>query len=272
VKVRNEVTGTLDRGNAAVDYYVSSEPDYLGQQLGARYGRDFHDQQLNLSMGTSYGWDSIHPLPDDTHPSTGPSSKTTLHWNAVATEVLTASTLLRVGMEYNVVDGLQHNPYRSVFAGGSVVPERHPDHRERRDVFLKVNQYLPDRASLKLSYRFYDDDWGIDSHELGAKLSQYVTHGVFARYEYRYYTQTPASFYRELYTSPTGVDGYLTGDYRMGPLSSHLFGFGLNADLATLACDSALLRRMGAWFDYQRYFNSNNYSANILETGLDFRF
>jgi hypothetical protein len=270
VKTRNEVTGALDRGNLGVDYYVSSEPDYLGQQIGARYSHDSHDQQLNLSFGTSYGWDDIRPLADDNNE--GPSTKTTLHWNAVATDVVTPSTLVRLGLEYNVVEGLQHNPYRSVFAGGSIVPEHHPDHRQRRDLFLKVNQYLPARASLKFSYRFYDDDWGIDSHELGTKLSQYITHGIFARYEYRYYTQTPANFWREEYLTPTGVDGYLTGDYRMGPLSSHLFGFGLNADLAPLAGDSAWMRRLGAWFDYQRYFNSNNYSANILETGLDLRF
>jgi hypothetical protein len=270
VKVRNELTGSLDRGSAGMDYYVSSEPDYLAQQLGAHYERDLRDQQLNLSVGTSYGWDAIRPLADDNNEGT--SSKTTLHWNAVATQVLSPSTMLRVGVEYNVVEGLQHNPYRSVFAGGSIVPEHHPDHRQRRDAFLKLNQYLPNRASLKFSYRFYNDDWGIDSHELGTKLSQYVTHGIFARYEYRYYTQTAATFYREQYLTLNGVDGYLTGDYRMGPLSSHLFGFGLNADLAPLAGDSALLRRLGAWFDYQRYFNSNNYSANILETGLDFRF
>ena len=29
---------------------------------------------------------------------------------------------------------------------------------------------------------------------------------------------------------------------------------------------------MTLWLDYERYFNSNNYSANIVETGLDFRF
>ena len=65
------------------------------------------------------------------------------------------------------------------------MPERHPDHRQRRDVFLRVNQYLPNRSSLKLNYRLYNDDWGVTSHELGSSLSQYVTQGVSARYEYR---------------------------------------------------------------------------------------
>jgi hypothetical protein len=270
VKVRNELTGELRRGGATVDYYLSAEKDYLGQQLGARYQRDLQDQHLNLSMGTSYGWDAIEPLADD-DTDTAPDTKTTLHWNLVATRILSPVTLLRAGVELNFVQGLQHNPYRNVYAGGSVVPERHPDRRQRRDVFVKLNRHLRDRASLKLGYRFYNDDWGIDSHEIGSKLSQYLTRGLFVGYDYRYYTQTRADFHRDEYATVDGIGGYRSGDYRMGALSSHLFGVGLNVDLAHLAA-SPTLQRLGAWLSYQRYFNSNNYSANILETGLDFRF
>src|SRR5262249_5129838 len=160
----------------------------------------------------------------------GPAHKRTLHLNTVATQVLSPTTLLRMGVEYNHVEGLQHNPYRNVFAGGSHVPERHPDHRERRDAFIKLHQYLANRSSLKLHYRLSDDDWGILSHEISSPLSQSLTPGMFASYEYRWYTQTAANFYRPLYTSITGVDGYLTGDYRMAPLASHLFGVALDFD------------------------------------------
>lgn len=270
VKVRNEMQSEWTRGPAQVEYYVSSESDYLAQQVGANYNKDFMDQQFNVSVGTSYGWDRIDPLADDDD-HTGASHKNTLHWNAVATRVLGPSTMLRLGAEMNLVEGLQHNPYRNVYAGGTPMPERHPDHRSRRDAFLKLNQYLPNRSSLKMSYRLYNDDWGILSHEIGSKFSQYVTHGLSASYEYRWYTQTSATFYRAEYDSPDGIGGYRTGDYRLGDLSSHLFGMELNVDLDALAASQAL-RHMALWLNYDRYFNSNNYSANILETGLDYRF
>jgi hypothetical protein len=170
------------------------------------------------------------------------------------------------------VNGLQHNPYRNVYAGGTHVPERHPDHRQRRDVFVRVNRALPDRASLKLSYRFYNDDWGINSHELGSRLSQYITRGMSVRWEYRWYTQTAADFYRAEYLDPTGINGYRTGDYRMNQLASHLFGGALRMDLDAFAPTRTFVRRMSLWFDVERYFNSNNYSANVVETGVDFRF
>jgi hypothetical protein len=46
----------------------------------------------------------------------------------------------------------------------------------------------------------------------------------------------------------------------------------MNADLGTLLTDHPMFERLGLWLSIERYFNSNNYSANILETGLDFRF
>jgi len=271
IKVRNELTGSLQRPHAALTYYYSTESDYLGQQLGINLDRDFMDEQLNLSVGSSFGWDAIAPLADD-DTNTGEDTKNTFHANVVATRVLTPTTLVRAGVELNLVNGLQHNPYRNVYAGGSIVPERHPDHRERRDAFLKLSQYFANRSSLRGNYRVYTDDWGILSHEAGARLSQYVTSGVFAAYEYRYYTQSAADFHRDLYPTVGGIDGYRSGDYRMAALSSHLFGVSLDLDMGVVAAQVPGLRRLGMRLDYERYFNSNNYSANILESGLEFRF
>jgi hypothetical protein len=271
VKVRNELQAEVSKGGGAVSYYHSSEVDYLAQQIAVRYARDLAGQQVNVSVGTSYGWDAIDPVENVNNP-VAPATKTTLHGNVVATDILGPTSVLRVGVEMDHVEGLQHNPYRRVYAGGTSVPENHPSSRLRRDAFLKFNQYLANRSSLKFSYRFYDDDWGVLSHEAGAQLSQYLTSGLNVQYRYRWYTQTPADFYRAEYLTTNGVDGYLTGDYRLGPLSSHLFDVTLQMDLGVLASSSRSLRHLGVSLDYGRYFNSNNYSADILETGVDFRF
>ena len=270
-KVRNELEGRVTRGPVSVGYYHSIESDYLGHQVSASWNRDLRDDQLNLSFGTSWGWDDIIPLADQ-RSTTAASTKNTLHWNAVATRVLTPTSVVRVGVEFNQVRGLQHNPYRLVYAGGTSVPERHPDSRERRDAFVKFHQYLSNRSSLHFDYRLYNDDWGVLSHEVAGGLAQYVTRGLYARYQYRWYSQSSADFWSADYATTQGIDGYVTGDYRMSPLSSHLFGFSINADLAVLAPDSPVLRRFALNFDYERYFNNVNYSADILETGVEFRF
>jgi hypothetical protein len=269
-KVRNEVTASASRGPTTFDYYVSHESDYLAQMLGARWQKDL-DDQLTVSLGSSWGWDAIDPVADD-DTDTGAGSRTTLHVNAVATRVLTPTTMLRLGLEYNFVHGLQHNPYRNVYAGGTYVPESHPDSRQRRDAFLKLNQYLSQRSSLRFHYRFYNDSWGIASHEMGPTLSQYVTDGAAMRFQYRWYTQSAANFYSDDYVLQSGVDGYRTGDYRMAALSSHLFGVAFDLDFDALGMPIASLRPLGLWFSVERYFNSNDYSANIVESGLTYRF
>lgn len=271
MKTRDEVQGEVTRGEASANYYISRETDYLAQQLGASYAREYMNQQLNLSLGSSYGWDDIKPLAN-ANVQAPANTKTTLHWNAVATEILSPNTLVRWGVEYNVVRGLQHNPYRNVYAGGTHVPEHHPDLRQRRDTFVKLNRYFANRSSVKLNYRLYNDDWGITSHEVGANLNQYITHGLAAGYEYRWYTQTAADFFRSEYLTASGVDGYLSGDYRMNALASHLFGTSLRMDMQDLAPSHRLFGQTALWLNYERYFNSNNYSADILEAGLDFRF
>jgi hypothetical protein len=270
-KIRNEITGELGYKRVNVGYYVSKESDYFAQQVKGNVDRDFFGQNLNLSAGTSYSWDSIEPLADQDGTSEK-DTKTTVHVNVVATQVVTPTTLLRVGGEFNFVEGLQHNPYRSVYAGGGPVRERHPDKRDRRDLFVKVTQYFGNQSSIRGEYRLYNDDWGIDSHTLGARLSQYVTDRMWVRYRYRYYTQDAADFARDEYETSDGIDGYRTGDYRLTELSSHLFGATLDVNLGTLSSTSTILQQLGLTLTYERYFNSNNFSANVLESGLTFRF
>ena len=58
----------------------------------------------------------------------------------------------------------------------------------------------------------------------------------------------------------------------MNELASHLFGASVQMDMKALAPAHRLLSRTGLWLNWERYFNSNNYSANILETGVDIHF
>lgn len=271
VKYRNEVQGDIRIDRATLGYYVSSESDYFAQLLRGGFDQDFFGQQLNVAFGASYGWDAIDPIQDDD--TAGESDdKTSVHFNTVVTQILTSTTVVRVGAEMTVVRGLQHNPYRNVYAEGGNVAEHHPNERRRRDVFVNVNQYLRNRSSLRGSFRYYSDDWGVTSQTAGVKLSQYITDLITARYRYRFYTQSSADFYRDEYASASGVDGYLTGDYRLGELTSHLFGSRLDVNLGVFDRRNVMLRRLDLSVGFERYFNSNNFSANVFETGLQFRF
>jgi hypothetical protein len=271
VKSRNSVETTATYHGYSLGYYVSVESDYFAQMVTFGYNHGFMGDNLNIATAASYSWDSITPLEDDDTQSV-PDYRRTMHWNIVGTQVLTRSTSLRLGTEFNHVNGLQHDPYRNVYVAGTNVPEHAPNERLRRDVFLGLNQYINNKSSLNVDYRYYTDDWGVQSHAAGLKLNQYVTNDLVFRYRYRYYTQAAAMFFRDDYTQSGGVNGYMTGDYRLGDFGAHLFGGRVQWHTGRL------LRRIGVtapaqlMFSYERYFNSNNFSASIVETGLSIAF
>jgi len=271
VKTRDEVTGTLSYKGARASYYVSTESDYYAQMVSFNYSQDLLSDNLNLSAGVSYGWDDIKPLEDDDS-ATGADFRNTLHANFIATQILTPITVVRLGGEFNRVEGLQHDPYRNVYVAGGNVPELHPRDRERWDVFLGLSQYINNRSSVKVDYRYYTDDWEVSSHTIGGKLSQRVGEEFVVRYRYRYYTQAPAYFFRADYTQPGGVSGFQTGDYRLGDFGAHLFGGQLLWFPYGALGHIDFLRGAHISFSYEHYFNSNNFSANIFETGLQLTF
>ncbi len=267
VKVRDAFDFSTSYYGVSVMYYLSTESDYFAQMVSMGYNRDFLRENLNLALGFSYSWDDIEPLADaDTQ--TIPDTRKTVHYNLVATQILTPTTVLRIGGEWNDVLGLQHDPYRNVYVAGANVPEHHPDARKRKDAFVRLSQYLPNRSSVKVDYRYYTDDWGVDSHTIGGKLNQYINESFVMRYRYRYYTQAAAYFHRNEYLNPGGVSGLQTSDYRMGEYGAHLFGTKLNWRTRQMPARLSFLNGTQVSISYERYFNSNNFTANIFETGL----
>jgi len=270
-RTRKEVQFDLSRPGLGLGYYFSSEEDYLAQMVRAQWDRDFANENFNLSFGASYGWDAIDPL-EDADGSDAADHRNTAYANVVATQVLTPSTVLRVGYERFWVGGLQHNPYRNVYVAGGNEIELHPDARTRQDVYLRLNQYLPLRASLKLEAKAYSDDWGVTSTTLGARLSQYVGESIVVRYRYRFYDQSSADFYSDDYTTPGGIDGFRTADYRLSAFDAHLFGTRIHWSLESILGDGGTWSGLALQLGYERYFNSNNFSANILEAGVSLGF
>ncbi|MGQ0720151.1 MAG: DUF3570 domain-containing protein [Candidatus Eiseniibacteriota bacterium] len=270
-KQRNQLDSSMRWRNVTAGYYLSDESDYFAQQVRGGYELLLFGENVELSLAASYGWDDIEPAADDDTATPG-DHRSTLYWSAVATRVLTPTTMLQGGIENSQVDGLQHNPYRTVWVAGAYAAERHPDDRSRWDAFVKVNQYLPNRSSVNATYKHYFDDWGIESHTLGTMLHQYVNESVVVRYRYRFYRQSAADFWRDDYTEAGGVDGFQTADYRVGEFDAHLFGTKLTWDVGRGPLAVPALNGIRVHLKYERYFNSNNFSANIFESGLTLSF
>lgn len=261
VKNRNEFIANLGSARWGMTGYYSMENDYTGRLFSASFNQDFNQKNTNLAVSVGYGYDTISPIGDSAN-----YARRNFLADITLTQTLSPVTILRLGCDVSRLSGFQNNPYRAVYVAGLPRLEKHPSERLRLAGYAKLNTYLrPARASLWLDYRLYGDDWGILSHTVGLKFHQTLSKRLMIRYRYRFYTQTAADFYRRNYPVLTA---FYTEDYKLEPFNSHLFGFMISYALEPLAAKLPLFAQSALDLKYERFFTSNNFTANIYQFGL----
>lgn len=265
-KDRNEFNVGLALPGVRGSYYYSTESDYIGRMATVSANFDFNQKNSNLSAAYSYGWDDIHPLGTDTS-----HTKTAHSLNVTLTQALSPNMISRVGVDMSYVEGFQSNPYRTVNAGGQILLENHPLKRTRGAFFVKLNRYFRTQTSFNMEYRFYRDDWEVQSHTFSFFYHQYFSDKVLIRYRYRYYDQSAAYFFQRNYPV---VQPFMTSDYKLEKFNAHLFGFKIEYKLKDLLKDGFLSFMSSSTFEakYERYFSSNDFTADIFQFGLVFNY
>lgn len=147
------------------------------------------------------------------------------------------------------------------------VDERFPDDRLRHALSAIVSQRLPPlAATLRLSYRYYRDDFGVQAHSGELRWYQDLGTRLRARLHYRHHRQNAVDFFTSA-LSPAAVDGPAprTADSDLAAFTAREYGALLSLRLGR---DSAVFRHYleaGAF----RYRRSND--LVIDAAGLSYR-
>lgn len=154
------------------------------------------------------------------------------------TQVLGRRTVLSLNYTNSRVAGYQTDPYKivSVVDGVTGAPapvsgdptrdlylyESRPDNRVKNAAAAELIRSLG-RDVVTLSYRYFDDDWGITSHtgELHYRLN--FAKGRYFQPNVRWYHQTEADFYRRWLVEGEAPD-YVSADYRLGDMTAMTYG------------------------------------------------
>lgn len=147
--------------------------------------------------------------------------------------------------------------------------ERLPDSRFKLPIGARLNYYINERFVLRTYYRYYSDNWDIQSHtaniELPIKVSDRFT--VFPMY--RFYTQTQSKYYAP-YETHLSTEQYYTSDPDLATFDANQYGLGVNyTDIFT----GGKIWKFGLKnidFRFNRYLRSDNLSANIATIGFKF--
>jgi hypothetical protein len=237
---------------ATVGVYGSFESDYTSLGVNGALSRDLFQRNTTITVRGSHFADSVSPmggapvpfaempaptpgehddkaaLEDDDEGSS--ESKGVTDVGLGVTQILTRRTLLALNYTNTRVTGYQTDPYKLlsvVDADGRPVAgvgtpelfryESRPDSRAKRVAAAELIQNLG-RDILTLSYRYYDDDWGITSRttEVSYRLNFKPDH--YLQPNLRWYHQSAADFYRRYLMQGDALPDYASADYRLGDM------------------------------------------------------
>lgn len=149
--------------------------------------------------------------------------------------------------------------------------ERLPDSRFKVPVGVRLNQYLNEKFVLRTYYRYYYDDWGIQSNTVNAELAIKFGQKFTIYPNYRFYNQTEADYFAP-FDESLSTDKYYTSDYDLSKFNANQFGLSLKyTDIFT----KNRLWRFGLknlTLDYNHYKRNTGFKAHIVSFGAKFIF
>ena len=258
--------------------YHSQEIDYVSNSLIGSISKEFFQKNTTLSLRAQYMDDLVGKIEDD---GSITNKGRYTGWAAFSyDQLLSPVTVLSLSYDILYYEGLLSDPYRKVmvfdpFNTFTIVDEKHPKERLRQSVTGKLSTFLtPIQASVNGSYRFYFDDWGVQSHTGDVQFNKYIFTDFVIRFNYRYYTQTKANFSRAIYVGEEYMDNeYRTSDYKLNPFNSNNFGLSFTFLLRALSSSQTtmeFLENSSIELRYFRYFNDLEFSANIWQLNINF--
>ena len=235
-------------------YALSIEEDYKSQVPSISISRDLFQRNTTLTFGYAHNFDEVMGLYMPVS-----QNKDVNNYAVSLTQVLTPETIAQIGYNFSDGNGYMGTGNRKVrLESGAEMDEYLPEERDREVIGLRVARWLPTNGSLQLLYRYYTDNWQIDSSTYQVQINQYVTEEILLRGEYRYYDQSDAYFGKDSYT---GAESYLTSASSLRAFNSNLYGIKL----------IYAVKGQKDWnleAKYERYKQSIDLEANIFMLGI----
>lgn len=214
------VTRYFPRGSLGVAASHSKESDYLSRSVSVT-GTWFTDDSKNTALTAGFGFtrDRINPSNGIVHDE----HKAVNEVMAGVTQVFTPADIAQAIVRHARGSGYYSDPYKAW--------DERPRQRNATTLLLRWNHHLASTdASVRSSYRYYTDSFGLRAHTLGLEFEQPVGGGWSLTPLVRLYSQNAASFYVPYNPGPTGQTfpepgaPYYTQDQRLSAFGALTLG------------------------------------------------
>lgn len=156
--------------------------------------------------------------------------------------------------------------------------EGRPGSRNRTSITFKLNhQTFPSNNIIHAAYRYYTDDWDVDSHTLDMNYRFTFENTSYLEPSLRLYQQSKANFYQNQFyvNNAAGLDPtllfpeYISADYRLDDMTSVTPGIRYGSEIGKEGRLRARLEYMSQKFEHSD-FDTNK--AIIFQIAYSKRF
>jgi hypothetical protein len=209
---RKQKSGTVEYVHGKTTYtasFINSvERDYKSNTTSFSLKQDMFGDLTTVTLGFAHTTDTVGE-------NNGTAFAPVITWLGHAqsfnydvgvSQILTKNLI--AGANFNVIadDGYLANPYRSIRyldssnpKGYSLASQVYPDTRTSTAVQLQAKYYLPYRAAVTGSYRYFSDTWGIVGNTFELDYTHPIRNIWILEGRLRYYRQNAANFYSDLF-------------------------------------------------------------------------
>ena len=225
------------KGQVFIDQVSLIYPEELRSQLNTRAGVNSSRNTFNGSIG----------------------------WN----QVINKRLQLSVDAEIVSQQGYLSLPFHRVYFNDNAVQiEKLPSQRLKFPLGLRANYFAGDKFILRSWYRFYHDNWGINSNSFQLETVVKITPFFSITPFYRFYQQTGSTYFAA-YREHTAADNYYSSNYALSAFNSNFFGAGIR--LAPPKGVIRIIRLNSLELRYGHYQRTTDMNANIISLNLSFK-
>ncbi|MDE1207277.1 DUF3570 domain-containing protein [Tenacibaculum sp. LAR 2:5] len=147
--------------------------------------------------------------------------------------------------------------------------EKLPNNRLKIALGGRLNWYLNELLTIRTFYRYYFDDWGINSHTASIEIPVKITDKFILYPSYRFYNQTAADYFAA-YEKHLSTNNFYTSDYDLSKYSSNQFGFGVSY---TDIFSKAHIWKFGLKsidVKFYKYDRNTTFNSSLITAGFKF--
>ncbi|WP_035090524.1 DUF3570 domain-containing protein [Aquimarina macrocephali] len=223
---------------------VATEYDYFSVGFGGSYSRLFNEKNTELSVKANVfldTWKAIYPteLRDQpTFTKFDDESRNSYSVGFGFSQILSKKLQGSLALDFIQQEGLLSTPFQRVqfadvadviieeFTYGDDV-ERLPDSRFKIAAGGRLHYYINEVFTIRTFYRYYTDDWGINSHTASIEVPIKITDKFTLYPSYRFYTQTKADYFAP-FNQHLSTQQFYTSDYDLSGFDANQYGFGIS--------------------------------------------